>query len=239
MHRYLFYLLIFTVVIIGRGISQLFIYSLEAETYRLLGQITILAAALPDIFGMPFLHNKIYTKNAYAYMHHVYGLKRMTAIKIYLNLVLFILTFSIYYVAGRSYLYTFVYFCIVVFLYLHGIWPGLFRDSFTPIKSQNNLDSLAGLLVYPFNSLRADVSLYDHRSQPLKWSWKAFLLPEAWFFYREIVGAGYAALLMLALCFLVYRTAGPGPGLALFVLVRVAFGLYAHKLYYARYGKLP
>jgi hypothetical protein len=216
------------------------LYQLDRDTFLYLNRLTLLALAVPDLLGMPYLYRRNYKINYYGYFHSFYGIKRTTIVKLLGLGFLFVVTFLKGWSHFRhTYVFYIVYLIVVASSYAKGLWPQWFKGIFSGQGTRNNLDSLAGLLVYPFNTLRADVSLYDHRSQPLGWSWKAFLLPEAWFFNREIVGAGCATLLMLALCFLLYSVADPGSGLALFILVRVASGLYAHKLYYARYGKLP
>lgn len=223
----------------------LLLKDISIPAWAVLHEGTLLFASAIDLLFSRRITQETASRDDYAYVQYIYGTRRTTGLKLLcIGLVAFgAFIDPITYSSGiRRALFYFVvvqYSFYALSLAAAVIWPRKTTAEFSLPAQKNNLDSLAGLLVYPFNSLRADVSLYDHRSQPLRWSWKAFLLPEVWFFNREIVGAGYATLLMLALCFLVYRTAGPGPGLALFILVRVASGLYAHKLYYARYGKLP
>jgi hypothetical protein len=74
-----------------------------------------------------------------------------------------------------------------------------------------------------------------------KWNWGAFIIPEFWFMWNEIIGISFIALAIDAALFFYLVNYLDNFLLSVTVLffIRIIFGLRGNKHYYAKYGAWP
>ena len=101
----------------------------------------------------------------------------------------------------------------------------------------NPLDSIAGLLVYPFEYLTTKKKFHSAPQGILKWSWAAFLIPEYWYFNNEILGAGYASIALLLAYLSISYEFSVNAAIITILFVRVVSGFIGNRLYFTMYGK--
>ena len=102
---------------------------------------------------------------------------------------------------------------------------------------KNPMDSIAGFLVYPFEYLNTNKRFYSVPQKTMKWSWAAFFIPEYWYFYNEILGAGYASIALLMAYLSISYEFSFNAAIMTIAVVRVGSGLIGNRLYFAMYGK--
>jgi hypothetical protein len=74
-----------------------------------------------------------------------------------------------------------------------------------------------------------------------KWNWRAFIIPELWFMWNEIVGISIFAIVLNLLVFysiLVYAESFKLT-MATLLCIRILFGLLGNRIYYSKYGNWP
>ena len=74
-----------------------------------------------------------------------------------------------------------------------------------------------------------------------KWSWGAFIIPEFWFMWHEIMGISFISIFLDAVIFLSISRHLDNLLLtgAIFFIIHIVFGLKGNKIYYAKYGEWP
>jgi len=74
-----------------------------------------------------------------------------------------------------------------------------------------------------------------------KWNWGAFIIPEFWFMWHEMLGIASAAIALDVVLFAYIATYTNNSFLnaVIFFFIRVIFGLKASELYYAKHGTWP
>jgi hypothetical protein len=74
-----------------------------------------------------------------------------------------------------------------------------------------------------------------------KWNWRAFIIPELWFMWNEIVGISLFAIVLnflVSYYFLIYVESFKLT-LTLLLFIRILFGLVGNRVYYSKYGYWP
>lgn len=92
-------------------------------------------------------------------------------------------------------------------------------------------------LLYPFDGPHTLKQIHIPQEQGPVWCWGAFIVPEFWFLWQEILGAGFAAIggeLLLIRVFAGYF--GFNGFIFALLVTRTVAALVAPKLYYYRYG---
>lgn len=194
--------------------------------------VAVTATFLTDLFLLPVLIKKNYVLNNYYYVfHQKYGPRRATILKIFLAGLFFL-----------SFVKQISFVMVVYILYFNGLLADAIveraRPQIPPAQEKNNLDCLVGLLLYPLRGQNNPSKLFDYKSAPFKWSWPAFLLPELWFLYHEMLPLGFFFLFLAA--FFLFALAGSLSYYAMLSApLRILCGFYASKLHFARHGRLP
>ena len=190
-----------------------------------------------DLLIIPFAIKKnLAVENRYYAFHKKYGVKRTSILKIIIGLLVITGLADPPPNVGRTYLVIFLYFAYLVWLFVL-----ILSAPPDKTKEENNrlgspLDSLAGFLVYPFEYLDTNKQFHADQPKVMKWSWGAFLVPEYWYFNKEILGAGYISWLFLIIYMGISLAFGSKVLIAI-VSLRILSGAFGQKLYYARYGK--
>ena len=193
-----------------------------------------------DIFTMQFAVRKnIDTPNKYYKFHQNYGIRRASIIKFLIGCIAYAgLTGpppfnKVYFTVLLCFLYMGCNFVIVIF--------SLATSPKNPTPSnhleENPLDSFEGFLVYPFEYLDTKKQFHTKPQEKTKWSWKAFIIPEYWYFSNEILGAGYASIALLFVYFFLSLIMSLKVLFMIILLVRIVSGFFGQRLYFAMYGK--
>jgi hypothetical protein len=95
-----------------------------------------------------------------------------------------------------------------------------------------------------FNTPCKELTLPEQYKAPKegpKWNWGAFIIPEFWFMWHEIMGISFISIFLDAVIFLSLSKHLDNSLLtaAIFLLIRLVFGLKGNNLYYAKYGTWP
>ena len=102
-------------------------------------------------------------------------------------------------------------------------------------------DAFIGGLFYALDGYRSRRLFYS-APKGVGWNWPAFLLPEFWFIWHEIMGIGFAILLGEGLFLINLDRGKTWHFVAFFVLVaavHIGSGLLADRIHYHRYGCFP
>ena len=193
-----------------------------------------------DIFTMRIaVRKKIDTQNKYYKFHQNYGIRRTSIIKFligciaYAGLTGFPPMNKVYFTVSLCFLYMACNFIIITI--------SIATSPINPIPSnhleENPLDSFEGFLVYPFEYLDTKKQFHTKHQETVRWSWKAFIIPEYWYFSNEILGAGYVSIALLFVYFSLSFVLSLKAVFMVILLVRIVSGCLGQRLYFAMYGK--
>lgn len=82
---------------------------------------------------------------------------------------------------------------------------------------------------------------YEAPEEGPKWNWGAFIIPEFWFMWHEMMGISFIAIFFDAIIsFSISRYLDNiFLSAAILFIVRIVFGMRGNRLYYAKYGAWP
>lgn len=189
-----------------------------------------------DLFLVPkWIKSKIIIKNSYYNFSMRYGVNRSSYLKTIIGLFVvssiidppgsadFLVLLAIYFVFILSMIYE---------VYIKPQHQGTDKPDF----ENKHLDCIYGILVYPFEYLNSEKKLYSVPNGHRSWSWSAFVIPEYWYFSRELLGAGYLTWILLVPYMILVSLFGL-PAIFIIIAVRIVSGLYAQRIFFSKYGK--
>lgn len=105
-------------------------------------------------------------------------------------------------------------------------------------------DTMWGILIFYMDSYSSTKVIYTSPSSKSPWSWSAFIIPEFWFLWHEMLGAHAFFSLPLALYFIVDNFGWPNlyvkySVIVMIVLFHILAGAKGNRIFYARYGYFP
>ena len=202
---------------------------------------TFIPFIVVDLFVMPVAVRKnINSGNPYYNFHQKYGATRTSVLKFLIGCLAILGLNSSPVHLGKVYVTVIICFLymgcnfIIVVLSMFALPT---RSTADGQNSKNPMDSIVGFLVYPFEYLNTNKRFYSLPQKTMKWSWAAFFIPEYWYFYNEMLGAGYVSIALLMAYLGISYEISFNAAIITIAVVRVVSGLIGNRLYYAMYGK--